>query len=112
MAHKSAVSMCLNRAGRAIVLNLLSLQNAAVETFQSLGSSIDEHTGTRKAANRANGCDCDIAHCATYYFVIVKRLLIVLWYLIPKFEVIACENRFVNDVGSMARIGNVGRSRA
>ena len=111
MAHKSAVSMCLNRAGCAIVLFLSHPQDAAVATFQSLDSSIDEQAGNRKVADRTNGYDCDVAHCATYYSVIYYRLVVILWYLIPKFSVIVCVNRITHDVSLKTSIGFVVRSR-
>ena len=112
MAHKSAVSMSLSRARLAIVFFLCHPQNAANATLQRLGSSIGEQTSIGKVVDRANGFDCDVAHCATYYSVIFKRYLVVLWYLIPKIDIIGNVIRAAHIADPMIRIDFVGRSRA
>ena len=110
MAHKSAVSMCLSRARLAIVFFLSHPQNTAIAMLQRLGSSIDEQYGIRKATNSANDFNCDIAHYATYYSVIAKRILLSLWYLIPKFDVVVYVNQTALVAGSMIRVRIMGRS--
>jgi hypothetical protein len=109
MAHKSAVAMCSYRAGFAIVSFLSPPQNAVIATFQSLGSSIDQQCGMRKATHRTNGFDCDVAHCATYYSIISTRFLVILWYSFPKFNILAYANRTASYVGAMSCVGFVDR---
>ena len=110
MAHKSAVSMYFMRAGLTIVSYLSPLQNAVNAAFLNLKSSIVEQTGNRKVCSRTKGFDCDVAHYATYYSVISKRILAILWYFIPKYNVIACVNRTAHAAGAVICIGFMGRS--
>jgi len=103
MAHKSAISMCFKRAGRAIVIFFSPPQKTVFTAPQSLSPSIDEQCGARKVINREKIFYCDAAHHTTYYFAIIA----ILWYSIPKTNLTYVA---ADGTGSIRCNGLVGRS--